>query len=109
MARAARSKPAPIDLVASSIEIVPLTPARWPDVTALFDEGGDPRTCSCMFWRVRSKDWSFANATEAREGFHALVDADRDPAPGLLAYADGRPAGRGGGAPRAGHQRLPAP
>jgi GNAT superfamily N-acetyltransferase len=106
MARAARVKLTPIDLVASSIEIVPLTPARWPDVSALFDEGGDPRSCSCMFWRVRSKDWSFGSPAEAREGFHALVEADRDPAPGLLAYADGRPVGWVSVAPREDYQRL---
>jgi GNAT superfamily N-acetyltransferase len=101
-----RPKPTPIDLAASGIEIVPLTPDRWADVTALFDEGGDPRTCSCMFWRVRSRDWSFANAAEARAGLHALVEADRDPAPGLLAYADGRPVGWVSVAPRDDYPRL---
>ena len=107
MARAVRTpKPPPIDLAASSIEIVPLTPDRWVDVTGLFDEGGDPKTCSCMFWRVRSKDWSFANAAEAREGFRALVDADHDPAPGLLAYADGRVVGWVSVAPRQDYGRL---
>ena len=83
-----------------------MTPGRWADITALFDEGGDPKTCSCMFWRVRSKDWSFANAAEAREGLHAIVDADRDPAPGLLAYADGRPVGWVSVAPREDFPRL---
>ena len=107
MARAVRTpKPPPIDLAASSIEIVPLTPERWADVTGLFDEGGDPKTCSCMFWRVRSKDWSFANAAEARAGFRALVDADHDPAPGLLAYADGRVVGWVSVAPRDDYGRL---
>src|SRR5258705_1675240 len=106
MARPARTKPATIDLAASSIEILPLTPDRWPDVTALFDEGGDPKSCSCMFWRVRSKDWTVADAAQARDGLHALVEADRDPAPGLLAYADRRPGGWGSGAPRRGYQRL---
>jgi GNAT superfamily N-acetyltransferase len=106
MARTPRTKPPPVDLVASSIEILALTPDRWPDVTALFDEGGDPKSCSCMFWRVRSKDWTFANATDAREGLHALVTADRDPAPGLLAYADGRPVGWVSVAPREDYERL---
>ena len=106
MVRAMRTKPAPIDLTASSIEILPLTPDRWPAVTALFDEGGDPKSCSCMFWRVRSKNWAFANAAEAREGLHALVEADRDPAPGLLAYADGRPVGWVSVAPRDDYERL---
>src|SRR6185369_3473326 len=67
---------------------------------------GDPKTCSCMFWRLRSKNWSFANAAEAREGFHELVMADRDPAPGLLAYADGRPVGWVSVAPRDDYERL---
>ena len=107
MARSLRStRPAPIDLVASSIEIVPLTQDRWADVTALFDEGGDPKSCSCMFWRVRSKDWSFANAGEARDGFRSLVEAAHDPAPGLLAYADGRAVGWVSVAPREDYGRL---
>jgi GNAT superfamily N-acetyltransferase len=59
-----------------------------------------------MFWRVRSKDWSFANAAEARNGLHELVAADRDPAPGLLAYADGRPVGWVSVAPRSDYGRL---
>jgi GNAT superfamily N-acetyltransferase len=101
-----RPKPAPIDLAASGIEIVPLTPDRWADVSALFDEGGDPKTCSCMFWRVRSKDWSFGSAAEAREGFHELVEANHDPAPGLLAYADGRAVGWVSVAPRDDYRRL---
>jgi GNAT superfamily N-acetyltransferase len=101
-----KTKLAPIDLAASSIEILPLTPERWPDVAALFDEGGDPKTCSCMYWRLRGKDWSFANATETRDGFHALVEAGCDPAPGLLAYADGRPVGWVSVAPREDYQRL---
>jgi GNAT superfamily N-acetyltransferase len=110
MATKPRSRRAParptIDLLASSIEIVPLTPDRWADVTALFDEGGDPKSCSCMFWRVRGKDWAFGNAAEAREGFHHLVEADRDPAPGLLAYADGRAVGWVSVAPREDFGRL---
>jgi GNAT superfamily N-acetyltransferase len=107
MVRSVRTiKPARVDLAASSIEIVPLTPERWPDVTALFDEGGDPKSCSCMFWRVRSKDWTFANAAEARDGLHALVQARRDPAPGLLAYADGRVVGWVSVAPREDYERL---
>ena len=97
-----------IDLAAASLEIVPVTPERWADVTALFDEGGDPKTCSCMFWRVRSRDWSFANAAEARDGFRTLVEAGHDPAPGLLAIAEGRPVGWVSVAPREDYGRLTA-
>jgi GNAT superfamily N-acetyltransferase len=73
------------------LEIVPLTPDRWDDVASLFGEGGDPKTCWCMYWRIRSKDWSFANTRETRDGFQQLVAEGRDPTPGLLAYREGDP------------------
>ncbi|HEY8438689.1 MAG TPA: GNAT family N-acetyltransferase [Candidatus Limnocylindrales bacterium] len=88
------------------MEIVPLTPDRWDDVAALFGEGGDPKTCWCMWWRLRSKDWSFANPAGVRDGFHRLVDEDRDPAPGLLAYEDARAVGWVSVGPRADYDRL---
>jgi GNAT superfamily N-acetyltransferase len=59
-----------------------------------------------MFWRVRSKDWSFANAGEARDGFRRLVDEARDPAPGLLAYRGGKAVGWVSVAPRDDYERL---
>ncbi|HET7704424.1 MAG TPA: GNAT family N-acetyltransferase [Candidatus Limnocylindrales bacterium] len=95
-----------LDLDLEAVAIVPLTPDRWDDVAALFSEGGDPRTCWCMFWRVRSKDWSFTNAGESRDGFRRLVDQGRDPAPGLLAYADGRAVGWVSVAPREDYERI---
>jgi GNAT superfamily N-acetyltransferase len=104
---ARRAAPSPGDpLDPSSVEIVPLSPDRWDDVAALFGEGGDPKTCWCMYWRLRSKDWSFANSAETREGFRRLVDEGRDPAPGLLAYQDGRAVGWVSVAPREDYRRL---
>jgi GNAT superfamily N-acetyltransferase len=91
---------------AGALEIVPLTPDRWDDVAALFGEGGDPKTCWCMYWRLRSKGWSFANTAEIREGFHDLVNLNRDPAPGLLGYRDGRAVGWVSLAPRDDYERL---
>jgi GNAT superfamily N-acetyltransferase len=88
------------------VQIVPLTPARWNEVAGLFGEGGDPKTCWCMFWRLRSKDWSFANPHEVRDGFHRLVDEDRDPAPGLLALRGGRAVGWVSLGPRSDFGRL---
>jgi GNAT superfamily N-acetyltransferase len=89
-----------------TLEIVPLTSDRWEDVAALFGEGGDPKTCWCMYWRIRSKDWSFANTRETRKGLQRLVDDGRDPAPGLLAYRDGRAVGWVSVAPRDDYARL---
>jgi GNAT superfamily N-acetyltransferase len=97
---------APHDAVSAPLEIVPLSPERWDDVAALFGEGGDPKTCWCMYWRLRSKNWSFANAAETREGLHRLVDEARNPAPGLLAYRDGRAVGWVSVAPRDDYERL---
>jgi GNAT superfamily N-acetyltransferase len=102
----ARSAPPREPLDAAAVEILPLTAERWDDVATLFGEGGDPKTCWCMFWRLRSKDWSFGTAGEARDGLHRLVDEGRDPAPGLLAYEDGRPVGWVSVAPRTDYQRL---
>jgi GNAT superfamily N-acetyltransferase len=86
--------------------IVPLTPERWDQVAGLFGEGGDPKTCWCMYWRVRSKEWSLANAGELREGFHRLVDEGRDPAPGLLAVRGDRAVGWVSLGPRSDFNRL---
>jgi GNAT superfamily N-acetyltransferase len=91
---------------AEPVRIVPLTPARWDAVAGLFGEGGDPKTCWCMFWRLRSKDFSFANASEARDGFHRLLDEDRDPAPGLLALRGDRAVGWVSLGPRKDFRRL---
>src|SRR3954468_4477468 len=88
------------------VEIAPLTPDRWDDVTALFGEGGDARACSCMYWRLRSTNWSFTNAAETREGLRRLVEERRDPAPGLLAYEDGRVVGWVSVGPRDDYERL---
>jgi GNAT superfamily N-acetyltransferase len=97
---------APVDALAGRLRIVPLTPQRWNDVAGLFGEGGDPKTCWCMYWRVRSKEWSFANAGELREGFHRLVDEGRDPAPGLLAVRGDRTVGWVSLGPRSDFKRL---
>jgi GNAT superfamily N-acetyltransferase len=91
---------------AETVRIVPLTPERWADVAGLFGEGGDPKTCWCMYWRLRSKEWSLGNARKVRDGFHRLVDKDRDPAPGLLAFREDRAVGWVSVGPRTDFGRL---
>jgi GNAT superfamily N-acetyltransferase len=90
----------------TGLDIVPLTPDRWDDVAALFGEGGDPKSCWCMYWRLRGKDWSLGDPRSSRERLHDLVKKDDDPAPGLLAYRDGRPVGWVSAAPREDYDRL---
>lgn len=86
------------------VSVVPLTPDRVEDLAALFAEGGDPKTCWCAFWRVRSgtwRDWTAARNRPVVEGL-----AGRDPAPGLVAYADGRAVGWVSLGPREDFERL---
>ena len=75
---------------ARDLTIVPLTPERLDDLAELFAEPGDPRWCWCASFRVRRAvgrvppDENRAVLTEATE---------RGPAPGLVAYRDGRAIG----------------
>jgi GNAT superfamily N-acetyltransferase len=93
----------------AEVEILPLTPERWPDLAALFGEGGDPRWCWCMFWRLRSKDFAAKRVPELRGDLRALAGeaatGDR-PAPGLVAYEGDRAVGWVSIGPRDDYERL---
>lgn len=89
----------PLDL-----EILPLTRKRLPDLAALFAEGGDPKRCWCAFWRVRGSGWQDWTGAKNRTVLEGL--ADRDPAPGLVAYAEGRAVGWVSIGPREDYERL---
>jgi GNAT superfamily N-acetyltransferase len=86
------------------IDVVPLTGGRWPDLEALFREGGDPRWCWCMYWRLTSSEFSARKVPELREDLRRLAAAG--PAPGLLAYLDGRAVGWISVGPREDYGRL---
>ena len=86
------------------VDIVPLNPQRLPDLAALFAEGGDPKRCWCAFWRVRGSGWQDWNADTNRKVLEAV--SDRDPAPGLVAYGDGRAVGWVSVGPREDYERL---
>ena len=90
---------APLDL-----QIVPLTRDRLPDLAALFAEGGDPKRCWCAFWRVRGTAWQDWNPETNRKVLESV--ADRVPAPGLVAYSDGRAVGWVSVGPREDYERL---
>ena len=69
---------------ADQLEIRPLTPERFDDLAALFEEGGDPRWCWCTYFRVRGRDWS--NSTAAGNRAELAARAGDEPPAGLLAY-----------------------
>lgn len=85
-----------------------LTPERFPDLAALFEEGGDPRWCWCTYFRFRGRSWSNSTAAGNRAALHELAERDpgEHPAPGLVAYRGERAIGWVSLAPRADYERL---
>jgi ribosomal protein S18 acetylase RimI-like enzyme len=74
----------------SPVRVHPLTPDRFADLAAVFEEGGDPKWCWCQFYRVRGLDWT-SNAAVNRGRLETLT---RDgPPPGLVAYLGERAVG----------------
>jgi ribosomal protein S18 acetylase RimI-like enzyme len=91
------------------LEIAPLEPDRWDDLAGLFEEGGDPKWCWCMYFRLRSKDFAITGARANRTGLHALsasATAAGSPAPGLIGYRDGRAICWVSLGPRSDYERL---
>ncbi|HEX5013572.1 MAG TPA: GNAT family N-acetyltransferase [Candidatus Limnocylindrales bacterium] len=89
---------------ATAIAIHPLTPERFADLAALFQEGGDPKWCWCQFYRERGLDWSNSTAADNRERLSKLTAAG--PSPGLVAYDGDRAVGWVSLAPRQAYDRL---
>jgi ribosomal protein S18 acetylase RimI-like enzyme len=80
--------PAPAEAV--ELTFVPLTPDRLDDLATLFDQPGDPKWCWCASFRVRRR----AKGVPSAENRAVLANAaERDPAPGLIAYRAGRVVG----------------
>jgi GNAT superfamily N-acetyltransferase len=89
----------------ATIDVRPLTPARFPDLAALFEEGGDPNWCWCTYFRFRGRSWSNSSARGNRAALASLAERD-DVAPGLVAYQDDRAVGWVSLAPREDYERL---
>jgi GNAT superfamily N-acetyltransferase len=75
----------------ATLDVRPLTPDRFQDLASLFGQGGDPKWCWCMYFRVRGLDWSNSSADGNRDGIRRLTQ--NGPPPGLVGYRDGRPVG----------------
>jgi len=88
------------------VEILPATIDLWDQLADLFARRGGPDTpfCWCIFWRVRSKDFSEASPASNRERLRAIIE--EGPPPGLVAIEDGRAVGWVGLAPRSEYQRI---
>ena len=87
-----------------TLKILPATAARWPDVVKLFGKNGACAGCWCMWWRLRRSVWRAQKGAKNRNALRKLLAGD--PAPGLIAYADGAPVGWCAFGPREGFTSL---
>ena len=81
-----------------SLVFYPLTADRWPDLEALFGKNGACGGCWCMYWRLPRKTFVAQKGDGNRIALKTIVENDETP--GILAYADGKPAGWCAVAPR---------
>lgn len=86
------------------MDVHPLTRERFADLGALFEDGGDPKWCWCVYFRFRGRDWTNATADMNRAGLEELTD--RPLAPGLVAYHGDRVVGWVSLGPREDFERL---
>ncbi|MBL8342703.1 MAG: GNAT family N-acetyltransferase [Rubrivivax sp.] len=96
-AGAAPRSPSHSTSAASGLVVHPLTPARWPDVEALFNAKGCSmaRGCWCMAYRQSGHVTVPAGQSMSdfnRNGLRALTEAGQPP-PGLIAYRGKEPVG----------------
>ena len=92
--------------IITEMEIKPATSDLWPQLQALFAHGGGPdaRFCWCVYWRVRSMEFSRAAPAANRERLRHLVETG--PPPGLVALEADRAVGWVGLGPRPTFPRL---
>lgn len=81
-----------------SLAFQPLTPERWDDFVELFGPRGAYGGCWCMWWRTTRSDFTAQQGDGNRRAMQTLVQGGQ--VPGILAYADGKPAGWCSVAPR---------
>ncbi len=86
------------------MHVEPLSADRFDDLAALFEEGGDPSWCWCIYFRKRGLSWSNSTPADNRAELQRLTSNEIKP--GLVAYREGRAVGWVSLAPRADYGRL---
>jgi GNAT superfamily N-acetyltransferase len=91
-----------------TLEIVPLTPGRLPDLAALFEQGGDPKWCWCAYFRIRAFDFSSGGKARHRAVLESATTdgAANGRAPGLVVYEGEEVVGWISIGPREDYERL---
>jgi GNAT superfamily N-acetyltransferase len=91
-------------MTASPLRCIPVTPARWRDLKALFGERGACGGCWCMAWRLAPKVYQAGKGRRNQLALRRLVALGGRP--GVLAYVDGKPVGWCAVAPRSEYSFL---
>jgi GNAT superfamily N-acetyltransferase len=95
--------------VGRSLDIRPLTPARWSDLVSLFQRPGlsVARGCYCMYYRRSGRHQRPSGMTYSESNKRALKAlVDRGVVPGLLGYEGKRPVGWVSLGPREDYAKL---
>ena len=87
------------------LDVRPLTQDRFDDLAALFEEGGDPKWCWCMYFRARGRDWTNSTAEQNRSELRELA-GHPGIAPGLVGYEADRAIAWISLGPREDYERL---
>jgi GNAT superfamily N-acetyltransferase len=85
-------------------EFHPLTPERWENFEALFGPNGACAGCWCAWFLMTHREFQKSGKEGHKELMRTLVQSGVEP--GLIAYADGTPAGWVALAPREHYSRL---
>lgn len=88
----------------AKLDVRPLTPARWPDLCALFGAQGACAGCWCMWARLPRAQYESGKGAGNKRRLQALVRRGRPP--GLLGYSGGEPVAWCSIAPREQFVRL---
>ena len=91
-------------IVVEKWEYHPLTPDRWADFEQLFGPNGACAGCWCAWFLMNNKEFNTSHKEGHKELMRTLVHSGVEP--GILAYADGIPAGWVALAPRENYKRL---
>lgn len=85
-------------------EYFPLTPQRWVDFETLFGPNGACAGCWCAWFLMTHREYNEAGKEGHKDLMRTLVHSGIEP--GIIAYADGVPAGWIAFAPRERYKRL---
>jgi GNAT superfamily N-acetyltransferase len=91
-------------IVVEKWEFHPLTPARWKDFEQVFGPNGACAGCWCAWFLMNNREFTESRKEGHKELMRTLVQSGVEP--GIIAYADGIPAGWVALAPRESYKRL---